>query len=587
MRARERWASNRLVLVPVLLLLGLVGVALLLAPALGRPGFDDTEGRYAEVAREMWITGDWVTPRVNFVVFLNKPPLFYWLVALVMPLVGAGEWLRVASAAAAVGTVGATYGIGALLAGSLAGALAAVALATSPGFLLEARTLRPDTTLTFFCTLAILAALAAHRRSGRRRDLWAAGAGAALGLAVLTKGLVALLVAAGPVAVLGWAEWRGRRPWHGWLVALVAFMVVAIPWHVAAARHPGFLDDYFVNQHVLYFFDRKLPRDSEGIGLGLYLGAFFLRGLPWSALWPAALVGALLALGRGGAKETSAAGIELALAWIAVTVGFFALSPSRQDHYSFPALPAAAVLVGIFAARWIGGELSPRERRVGLGGLGLLTVLFALGPLVAAVAARETYWLSEVRGLLKPAALCFASLAAFALAATLLGLRSRPRGAVAALAVVGLVGWPFVIGAHRSVEPVVSWRPLTAKLRALASPGSIVLFEAPQEYQLCGGLNFYLRRRISLLEPPEFVPPPYLRPYMGDLFWRRDRLATRWTGHKPIFFVSDPTRRRERSAGLVPGPFCVVGRWGDRWLLANPAAAQPGCRLAGRKSTGR
>ena len=96
-----------------------------------------------------------------------------------------------------------------------------------------------------------------------------------------------------------------------------------------------------------------------------------------------------------------------------------------------------------------------------------------------------------------------------------------------------------------------------------------IVFEAPMEYQLVGGLAYYTGRRITLLEPPGFVPPTYLARQAGAMFLPRADLERRWRAGRPLALVSDPERRREEPEGLAPEPFFVLTRSGDRWVLTN------------------
>jgi len=136
-----------------------VGVAIvamgLLAIGANRPGFFDNEGRYAEVAREMLLRGDFVTPTMDFTLFLNKPPLLYWLTAGAFGIFGLSEWARVVSLLASGAIVVVTARIGERLWNGTTGLLAAVLLATMLGFAQEARVLRPD----LWIVLSVVAAM--------------------------------------------------------------------------------------------------------------------------------------------------------------------------------------------------------------------------------------------------------------------------------------------------------------------------------------------------------------------------------------------------------------------------------------------
>ena len=130
---------------------------------------------------------------------------------------------------------------------------------------------------------------------------------------------------------------------------------------------------------------------------------------------------------------------------------------------------------------------------------------------------------------------------------------------------IPLVG--IVLRAEVAAEPLFSWRPVANVLNASVSPETEIVFEAPEEYQLVGGLAFYTGRRITLLEPPvRFIPPTYLAGRTDEMFLPRagERLA----------FVSDSQRRRDDPHGLVPDPFHVIGRYGDRWILSSVPPAR-------------
>src|SRR3989442_14285717 len=122
-----------------------LGAGALLAVRLDVPAFFDNEARYAEVAREMALGGDWISPHLDFTLFLNKPPLVFWLAALVFRVAGPTEWARLVSVGAAAVALLATCRLGALLYGGPAGLVAGLAPATSPRLLLHARAPPPPT----------------------------------------------------------------------------------------------------------------------------------------------------------------------------------------------------------------------------------------------------------------------------------------------------------------------------------------------------------------------------------------------------------------------------------------------------------
>ena len=525
-----------------------LGAGALLAVRLDVPAFFDNEARYAEVAREMALGGDWISPHLDFTLFLNKPPLVFWLAALVFRVAGPTEWARLVSVGAAVVALLATCRLGALLYGGPAGLVAGLALATSLGFVLEARTLRPDMILTATVVVALLCWQTAEC-GGARRARWLAGLYAALGVGVLAKGLVPLVLAGLPIAAVTLRDhgWRGAarlRPGLGLLV----LAAIVVPWHVVAAlRHPGFAWDYVVNQHLLFFLDRKLPRDSEGDSLAFFWAAAAGRAAPWVLLVPLTLAEAV----RGAARRATPAARATFLlwAWAGGLLLFFSCAPSRLEH-------GRAAWVYLVA----GGALV-----AGAGIVGLLAGRALLA---------HTYWLVQVSGLLGLVAPAAAVVAGAGVLAAFAALGRRPDWLVAVLAASMVPLAAIVLRAEGVAEPLFSWRPVARVLVAAVPREVEVVFEAPEEYQQVGGLAYYSERRITLLEPPGFVPPTYLAGYTREMFLARAGFERRWRAGERLAFVSDPQRRRDQPTGLVPAPFHVLGRFGDRWVLSSfPAHA--------------
>jgi 4-amino-4-deoxy-L-arabinose transferase-like glycosyltransferase len=547
-----------------------VGVAMLtgalLSFRLNEPGWFDNEGRFAEMAREMLVRRDWVTPSVNGVPLLTKPPLTQWLVALVYLVTGPSEWARLVSILAAVLTIVLTWRLGTRLFGARTGVVAAVMLATSVGFVLEARTLRPDCLVVLTVTAAIFCWHVAETGAPSRRTGWLVAMYAAMGAGMLAKGLVTPVLAGVPIGVAmlrthGRAGIGRLRP----LLGLAVVGAVVLPWHLAAARaNPGFAWDYVVNQHLLFAFDKKEPRDSEGDTLAFFWQAFATRAWPWVTLLPAATAAAPV-------STDAADGLPAIVlwAWLAGVLGLFSLTPSRLEHYSLPALPAVALLG---ARVWQRAD----ERGVGVrlrGALCALAVVLVAGGVVGLARGKAlaagAYWLLEAPGLM--ALIVPASLAVGG-AGVLLGIAALARsatGTVAAMAVGTVPLLAILVRALIEAEPLFSWRPV-ARALARVPPTTEIVFQAPVEYQIVGALDFYLRRSVTMLEPPGgYTPPTYLEGRTQGMFISRDELDRRWQSGRPIAIVSNPQQRRDAPDGLVPAPFQVLDRFGDRWVLTN------------------
>ncbi|HYL59600.1 MAG TPA: phospholipid carrier-dependent glycosyltransferase, partial [Candidatus Acidoferrales bacterium] len=192
MRASSR--SLRLAIV------GLIAAWIYL-PGLGRPAlWEPDEGRYAEIAREMVVSGDLVTPRNNYELYFEKPPLMYWANAGAIRLFGANEFaVRLPAAIFSIGQGVVTAAIAETMFGAAGGLLAAIALALSPLFFAFARFATLDPALAFFLTASLGAFLCASRAGSfadRAARNWMLTCAALLALGTLAKGPVAVFLPA-------------------------------------------------------------------------------------------------------------------------------------------------------------------------------------------------------------------------------------------------------------------------------------------------------------------------------------------------------------------------------------------------------
>lgn len=328
----------------------------------GRALWSPVEGRYAEIAREMTVSGDYVTPRLDGVKYFEKPPLFFWLESFSIKLFGPSEWsLRLWSVFFAVLGCLAVYGGGSSLFDRTTGITAALVLATSPLYYGLGRVVAVDMAFTFLFSYGLLAFLSALRLPpGRRRRelLWAFYI--AVALATLTKGLLGIVL---PALVIGaWLavarEWKVLKQMH--LLSGIAIVIfIAAPWHIAVAmRNPDFANFYFIEGHL----GRFVTAEEGGLREAwIYIPVLLIGFFPWIALAPQSF--RELKFARAAGSE-EAAGIFLAL-WAIIVFTFFSLAGSRLFTYILPALPPLALIVGRSVSRWREGGL-PRAARIAL-----------------------------------------------------------------------------------------------------------------------------------------------------------------------------------------------------------------------------
>src|SRR5208282_5715277 len=242
--------------------------------ALGAPPlWEPDEGRYAEIAREMVISGDYVTPRDNMVRYFEKPPLVYWAESAAIHLFGPTEFaVRLPAALFTAGEVAAACAIGEAMFGAAAGLTSAVVLALCPLVFAFARFATLDPALTFLLTMAVGAfyfAAAPGDFGSRASRRWMLVASAMLALGTLAKGPVALIL--GGAIALAWilVERRGREIARMPILRCVAvYTIIAVPWFVAAVlRNPGFLRFFLCTSICSVSFPR---RSTDGAPTSLF-----------------------------------------------------------------------------------------------------------------------------------------------------------------------------------------------------------------------------------------------------------------------------------------------------------------------------
>ena len=326
------------------------------------------EARYALVAREMWEGGHWILPRLGGRVYSDKPPLFFWAIALVSAL-GSGftEWtVRLPSAVAAVLTCLVTWRIGARLFSPDAGLVAALVLATSAGFFWSGREALPDMLLTLWITGACWAL---WEWQVERKRVGAAIAGLCMGLATLTKGPVGFLLPMLTALLyrLVRRDWR-EVPCREVLVCVASFLVTALAWYLPAVHYGGLT---YARETLLHHSVERYFRAWEHTApFYFYLGAFPAEFMPWTLfLLPAFIAGAV----RPDREDVR--GWWFAVGWLITTLLFFSASTGKRDVYMLPAFPAAALLVGWVWSRWWAGV----SGGIGSWGMVIPALLLALG----------------------------------------------------------------------------------------------------------------------------------------------------------------------------------------------------------------
>jgi len=560
---------------------------------LGRAGLGDPdEGRNAEVAREILQTGDWVTPHMDGIPYLDKPPAFFWTVALSYRLLGVGELAaRAPSALFALAGIALVSWFARRRFGDAAGWLAGATLALTPLYIIFGRIVIFDMMLTFCMTVSVLSAFEAMESAGpaeagggARGRLAAALFFAAAGLGTITKGPVALVV---PLLVaITWGLARrqpGRLLRLRFMTGAAIYAAIVAPWLVLVeTRNPGYLRYAIIGENL----QRMTSNRFETARPFFFYAKVVLPGLfPWIVYAAAAGLRrgrTLLPLPRrpGAASwrgawsrlaaETDAGRLAAPFAgcWLGVLLLFFSCVASKRPAYMVPCAVPLALLSGSLWARAFGRRREETPADIATGALWVAAIC-AAGGLAAILAgpARMALGVSDGQyDVLLSRRFLFGATAAGlgAACALLLATRSmrRPALAFASAVLPILVVVPLSHAASAYLDMARSSRTVSRFLAARLRPDDrVVCYE-----QYRPGLNFYLRRPIHLVTTGTPFSSWYIKLHLDE--FRRDpsfpmipgeRLRRLLAAPTPAVYVLSPPRmydllRAEAGPGLRPDP---------------------------------
>jgi len=566
------------------------------------PLLDDADSVHSEVAREMVARHDWITLYANGIRYLEKAPLMYWAMAASFTLFGPEDWAaRLPLAIAALALFLVVYASGRrLFASNTAGFYATLILLTSFGIFIYTRIIIPDVLVCLWLSLCMLLFwISLQQEEPSRTTAW--GFAAACALNVLTKGLIGIVFPLGIVFIfLLLSRNLGHlRRWHP-LSSLLVFLVIALPWHIAAGLanpsqgHPsgtmptpgnvhGFFWFYFINEQLFRYLNRRVPRDYDTVPLLLFWGLLLIWLMPWIAF-------VFKALRRVRLAPYDQAWNLLAV-WAAFVMVFFSFS-TRQEYYALPALPPIALMIGGWLAQE--EECSAHDPRR-IAGRRIAVVLFLLGAVGSTLAAYLAiharppapgvdistlltqnpgdYALSlghfldlsaRAMGAFRlPLTLTAIALAAGTLANLILRFINMTRIGNYALAAMMVV---FLIAAHMALvtfSPVLSSKTLSDAIKPRLQPGDVV--EINGEYEAGSTLGFYLRRQVRILNGRSsnlwygsfFNDAPHL--FDDDASFRR-----LWGGPQRIFLWTE-----QDQVPALPGPAYAIARSGGKEILSN------------------
>jgi 4-amino-4-deoxy-L-arabinose transferase-like glycosyltransferase len=315
------------------------------------------EARYSDIASLMNLTGDYVTPRLNHVVYLEKPPMSYWATALSFKIFGENEFSsRLFAALCAWACIFLVYYIGRFFHDEKTGLYSAGVLSTFTYHFILGKINILDMPLTFFVCLAIWAGYRFCSEGCRKKGwlylFYVSGA-----LAFLTKGLIGIIF---PFAITVLWLLVSKR-WREVLklfspVGMILFLLISCPWIILAQRaNKDFLWFFFIREHFLRYLT---PIHSRHQDLSFYALVVVFGTIPWSAF----LLKALKNRGEKKIPFFKPAERNFLLIWIFFIYIFFYVSSSKMASYVAPIFLPMAIFYGrIF------GQYEDREIDSGKG----------------------------------------------------------------------------------------------------------------------------------------------------------------------------------------------------------------------------
>ena len=565
---------------PLRLLLCAAVAAALYLPALGRPAlWEPDEGRYAEIAREMVLTHDYVTPHDDWVRYFEKPPLVYWAEALSIRLLGVNELaVRLPAALATVAEVVVTAALGEAMFGPGVGLAAAMVLGLSPLVFGFARFATLDPALALFITAALASFRAwacAPVGENEPRSLGAAGgrwfllASAMTAAGTLTKGPVALVL----TGTIGLAWLLGERragailrmPWLG---AIAVYLAIAAPWFVLAARrNSGFLHFFFIHEHV----ERYLSNVEHGWGPYFFVVVTIAGMWPWICFVPMGVLQVIREKGQGrdaaaGRPADDRASLAFLLWWFGIILVFFSIPRAKLGSYILPALPPLAILAG-YALCNLPRTANSAARNV-FGAIALVD----LGATGVAWTAWRFYSAPTDSILLADAMVAAAALTVTSIAALAIVQRGRkPAAAIGAVALGLLIALGLMMKARADAQPLGSYRDLARAIDPYLASGC----ELASYRHFVQALPFYTGHREALVNYRGELAPFGRAPDARASFIATDAdLVQLWHGRGcAVLIVNRSDLAHVRT--MLGGDTRIIGCEGKKLALYNRESAIP------------
>ncbi|MFA5072439.1 MAG: phospholipid carrier-dependent glycosyltransferase [Nitrospirota bacterium] len=546
-----------------LILLAILGGIFFTIMLGNRPLSVPDEGRYVEIPREMVVSGDYLTPRLNGVKYFEKPVLFYWLEAFSIKLFGLHEFtLRLWPALFALFGCLAVAVAGARLFGRMTGVLAAVILGTGLLYYAMSRAIILDMPVTVLISAALLSFLVGtHESPGLKRRLYLWFFYALCAGAVLTKGLIGILI---PGMIIGaWilllGDWRMLKTLY-LPSGIVLFFLLAAPWHILVSQaNPEFFNFYFIHEHFMRYLTKVHGRYQP---FWFFIPIILLGLFPWTVFLAQAVKYNFPSTWQDRHEHRD--GLFLML-WAGLVFLFFSVSDSKLIPYILPVFPPLALLIGRYlAASWDSRDFP--GVRIGYLIFMIVSLLLAVGLLFLPYYASFSIDVGDMKKLGEWRIFLVVTLAVGGIISWYCAAQKGFRWAFIAMTATAMI-FLLQVNAAAPLVDMKSVKTIALPLKAKLKPGDeIVSYQT--YYQ---DLPVYLERRITIvdwtgeLEFGTTVEDTSQWMINNAVFWKR------WQGNSRMYMMTKIETYRDLKKN-PPIPLFLLDQNQRNVLVTNKAS---------------
>ena len=497
---------------------------------------DPDEGRYSEIPREMVESGDFVTPRLNYVKYFEKPAFLYWANALAYKMLGENEFAsRITVALCALLGILVTGLLGGYMYGKLAAWFAAIVCGSSFLYFAIGTLDILDMPLAFFLTLSMAAFYVAQREDSK---LWYLLFYDSAALAVLTKGLIGVVLPGGIIFIYILVSRRWRLFYKSlYIPAILLFFAITVPWfYMVCKANADFFHFFFIQEH----FERYLTKMHDRYEPFWFFTPILLAGiLPWTAFLPGFFC--KQSVFRMPADSEQKDANRYLIIWALFIFIFFSISDSKLIPYIVPCISPISIMIAAELDRMVADNRAHGAISLCLaltsGIFGLALIIYPLtGGYVTFAQAWKVVAIASPALLLMPliAKICFA--------------RREISGGIAGLVLCAVV---FICG----VQPVYG---IIAPTRSLKDAASVVLSVKREKDVVVAygdvmqGLSFYTKERVMCVNAVGELAYGSKQPEAEGWFITGDEFIKLWEKGDKRYIVVVEDKHGDKAKEILP-----------------------------------